>query len=349
MITHKEWKHYLKTLGYPQPDRAPRRQPVGLAAMYGSISSPSLGHVSVISTTGLFLLTTERWPIGEVVSLTLQKENLSAGDPEMQIDVQARVASHGEDGVGLAFILPQELDPSLWEHVIENTDALTVTEKTQSIFRMVRAVLFLYRLCGSRAKEPISVLTGELDELRTKSMLAIALMAEAVLVADPDADKMHAHPQTVATILEEGSWENDSLKQRLWAGLLVSSCNLEGTTELKKDLIELITQLTPNQVHIFVEACRRASDQTPGPDGKLAEPVIVSPEDMVRATGTHDLYRSAADVAYLHSYSLVENSFDSATYAPKNSFEVTPTPFGMQVYDACKGHLIEKISISSHA
>lgn len=180
-------------------------------------------------------------------------------------------------------------------------------------------------------------------------MVAIALTAEIVLVADHDADKMHAHPQTVASILREGSWENDGLKLRLWAGLLVTSCNFDGSAESKKDLIELLNQLTPNQVHIFVEACRRASVQSPGPDGKLAEPIIISPEDMVRATGVHDLYRSAADVAFLHSYGLVENSFDSATYAPKNSFDVTPTPFGMQMFDAWKGRLIEGAGILSHA
>ncbi len=348
-MSAKEWKRYLKTLGYPQAERAPRRQPAGLAAMYGSISSPNLGQIKVISTTGLFLQTTERWPIGEVVSLTLQKESQSIDDSELQIDVQVRVASHGEDGVGLAFILPRGLDPKLWEHVIETADTPTETEETQSIFRMVRAILFIYRLCPSRATEPVSVLTGELDEFRTRTMLAVALTAEKLLAGEPDADKMHAHPQAVATILKEGSWEHEDLKQRLWAGMLVSSCNFEGTVELKKDLIELLTQLTPNQVHILVEACRRASEQTPGPDGKLAEPVIISPEEMTRATGAHDLYRAAADVAYLHSYGLVENSFDSATYAPKHSFDITPTRFGVQVYDACKGHLIEGVGIPSHA
>lgn len=349
MISAKDWKHYLRTLGYPQAERAPRRQPEGLAAMYGSVASPELGHIKVISTTGLFLQTTERWRIGEVISLTLQKESQSADDSELQIDVQVRVASYGEDGVGLAFVLPRGLDPKLWEHVIETADAPTETEETQSIFRMVRAILFLYRLCPSRAMEPISVLTGELDEFRTRTMLAIVLTAEKILAVEPDADKLHAHPQTVATILKEGSWEHEELKQRLWAGMLVSSCSFEGTAELKKDLIELLMQLTPNQVHILVEACKRASEQTPGPDGKLAEPVIITPEDMIRTTGIHDLYRTAADVAYLYSYGLVENSFDSATYAPKQSFDITPTRFGVQVYDACKGRLIGSVSAPSHA
>jgi hypothetical protein len=101
--------------------------------MHGSMSSPKLGRIKIISRTGLYLQTTERWPIGEVVSLTLQKDGIPAAGSEMQIDVQARVASYGEDGVGLGFILPAGMNARLWEHVVDTADTPDETEDTRNI------------------------------------------------------------------------------------------------------------------------------------------------------------------------------------------------------------------------
>ena len=53
----------------------------------------------------------------------------------MQIDVQARVASYGEDGVGLGFILPAGMNAGLWEHVVDTADTPDETEDTQCHFQ----------------------------------------------------------------------------------------------------------------------------------------------------------------------------------------------------------------------
>ena len=341
MITAKEWKNWLRTLGYPQPERAPRRNPNGLAAMHGSVSSPKLGHIKIISRTGLFLQTSERWPIGEVVTLTLQKENVAASDSELHIDVHARVASYGEDGVGLGFILPPGLDASLWEHLVETADSPEETKDTQFIIHMVRAILFLYRLCPSRALAPIHVLTGELDQFRTESMLAITLGAEKMLADETDVDEMRANPGIVAGILKNGCWEYNDLTQRLWAGLLASSCNKDGTDLSNHDLIEVLGQVTMNQAHILVEACRLWSDGTEDKDGIGEHPIIISHEEMIRVTGMYDLYRNATDVAYLYIYGLIKNNYDFSTYGTKSMFDITPTPLGMRLFKECRGHLLE--------
>lgn len=308
--------------------------------MHGSDVFPKLGHIKTISATGLYLQTTERWPIGEVVSLSMQREGPAAASSGFQIDVRARVASYGEDGVGLGFVLPEGLHPGLWKHLIDNADIATETEDIQFIFRMVRAILFVYRLCPSRAKEPIHVLTGELDEARTKSMLEIALTAEKMLSEGPHAEKMHAHPHIVAGVLRDGSWEHDELTQRLWAGMLVSSCSEEGKDESNKEFVELLVQVSPAQAHILVEGCRRASEQTPGNHKASKWQIILTPEEMIQTTGMYDLYRNATDVNYLHHYGLVENTFDFTTYTPKKSFDITPTSLGMKLFEVCRGHLL---------
>jgi hypothetical protein len=347
VFTAKDWKNWLRILGHPQTERAPRRNPIGLAAMYDGASSPGLGHIKIISRTGLYLQTTERWPIGKVLSLTLQKENAAASDLELNIGVHARVASYGEDGVGMGFILPTGMDESLWEHLVDTADAPAETKDAQQIIRMVRAILFLYRLCPSRAMEPIHVLTGELDQFRTESMLTITLTAEKMLAADPHAEQMRANPNIVAGILKNGCWEYNDLTQWLWAGLLASSCSKDGADLSNHDLIEVLGQVTMNQAHILVEGCRLGNDGTLDKDGIGKRPVIITHEEMIRVTGMYDLYRNATDVAYLYIHGLMKNNYDFSSYGTKSVFDITPTPLAMRLFKECRGHLLESSNVLS--
>lgn len=340
METVKDWKHWLKTLGYPQIERAPRRNPSGLVAVHGSPSSPKLGKIKIISSNGLFLQTTERWPIGEVVTLTLQKDGGSAHNSEFQIEVQARVASYGEDGVGLGFVLPKGLNAHLWEHLIASADAPTETEDTHFIFRMVRAILFLYRVCPSKNTETINMLTGELDEFRTRNMIAVVLSAEKMLAGSPNSGSMRADPQLVESILKDGSWGSDRLTPLLWAGLLASACTREGSTESYKSFAELLVQMTPSQARILVEGCIRAGKLSWVARGGAPAIVSITPEEMVRITGNYDLYRGATDVAYLNVHGLVQKNFDFSTYGPKESFDITPTDLGLKLFKACQGNAL---------
>ena len=346
MITANELKHWLRVIVNPQKERAPRRNPSGLVAMYGSISSPMQGHVKVISRTGLFLETTERWPIGEVITLTLQREGPAAGNSELQVDVQARVASYHDNGVGLGFVLPEGLNANLWEHLVDTADIPTEADDTQLIFRMVRAVLFLYRLCPAKATEPIHNLTGELDEARTRNMLDIALLAEKMLAEEPDAENLRADSSMLATILKEGSWVKDQIAQLMWAGLLASSCSLEGTDQSNTELAELLSQMTINQVHILVEACRRSMEQSGGSEAG-ANSVIFTPEEVTQITGIYDFYRNATDISYLFGYGLIVKNHDFSTHGSKASFDVTPTPLGMKLFKICRGQMFDRLAASS--
>lgn len=309
--------------------------------MRGSDSSSKLGQIKEISRTGFFLQTTERWPIGETVSLLLQKEGAGAKDSELKIDIPVRVASHGEDGIGMAFVLPEGMSTGLWEHLVDTADTPTESKDTQFIFRMVRAMLFLYRLCPSRAVEPISLLTGELDEARTASMLEIVLTVEEMLADQPDANELRANPDIVAGILKNGSWQHDDLTHRLWSGLLASSCSKDGNDQSNQDLVELLVEITVSQARILHEACRRASDQAAGNDGRARPCIIITAREMIGVTGMYDLYRNATDVAYLHGNGLIEKNFDFSSHSTVTDFDITPTELGLRVYKACRGNLLE--------
>ena len=334
-------------LGYPQRERPPRRNPTGLSAIRGGDTSSKLGPIKVISRTGFFLETEERWPIGDIISLTVQRDDAPEGDSESRMDVQVRVASHGEGGVGMEFLLPKGMNESLWEHYVDTADTPIETEDAQFLFRMLRALLFLYRLCPSRTMEPISVLTGQMDQFRTGSMLTITSTAEKMLAEQPDAEEMRADPDIVAGILKSGSWQSDEVTQRLWAGLLASSCDKDGHDVSNQDLIEVFVEVTANQARILLEGCRRFSEQIADDDGSAGCQVIITNDEMINISGMYDFYRNATDVAYLHTNGLLKATFDFSTHNTSTSFNITPSPLGMRLFKACRGYLLE--SSKAHA
>ena len=331
------WKRRLRRLGYPETLRADRLAPTCLAARQGDNRAPMAASIRNISSTGLYLLTEERWPLGELISLTLQGQGAPENCSEFQIPVQARVSRHGEDGIGLSFVLPPGLDARLWGVLVRNAVILTDPKSALLTFRILRAVLFLNRLCQDAADESILLLGGELDESRTECALDIALRAEKLLASNPDAGRMRALPQIVASILKNGSWANDDVTKQLWAGLLAASCSIEGTDESASAFVDLLIHITPAQSRIFVTTCSKAMEFISGHEGLPLARIILAPEEMFRLTDMNDVSRIAMDMAYLFNAGLIEKNFDFTSYLPAESFDITPSRLGLDLYKYCKG------------
>jgi len=173
------------------------------------------------------------------------------------------------------------------------------------------------------------------------------MVAEKMLSERPDSVERHAHPHIVADILRNGSWEKDDATQRMWAGLLVSSCDEHGTDESNRDLVDLLVEVTTSQVHILIDGCRRSAERWLSTDGSASLPIILDQQEMIRVTGMYDVYRNATDVAYLHNLGLIERNFDFSTHSSSTDFDVTPTVLGMRLYRTCLGNLIEDAVSSS--
>ncbi len=86
--------------------RAERKPSTELAAYFWTGSTPVKHNVRDISETGMYLLTEERWHPGTVLMMTLQSPH-ATGD-ERVIAVQSKAVRTGEDGVGIAFVLPDD-------------------------------------------------------------------------------------------------------------------------------------------------------------------------------------------------------------------------------------------------
>jgi len=78
-----------------------------LVAFYWDGEAPMAHGVRDISPSGLYLLTDGRWYPGTLVMLTLQKNGEIVAGSQQSIAVEAKVIRSGDDGVGLAFVLPE--------------------------------------------------------------------------------------------------------------------------------------------------------------------------------------------------------------------------------------------------
>ena len=83
-----------------------------LAAYYWNGSQPEPHSVRDISSSGIYLLTEDRWHPGTLLMVTVQKP-VTADDTRSSrsIRVQSKVIRSGADGVGFAFVFPGTADP----------------------------------------------------------------------------------------------------------------------------------------------------------------------------------------------------------------------------------------------
>lgn len=330
-------KRKAQKLGVMQKPRAERRTASGLAASYGL--DPTFTHAGIknISATGIYLFTEKRLRTGELITLTLEEEGQPENSSELQISVHARVARQGEDGIGLSFVLPPGLDTNLWGVLVRNIVVLTDQAQIAQMFRTLRTILFLCRICQSGAEEAIILLGGQLDSNHAETVVEIALGAENQLASEPDASNMRAHPKMVANILKEGSWSLDEVTTQLWAGLLASSCAADEPDDSNQVFVNLLIHMTPKQAKIFVHGCERTLDPEPGGEKSPSASIVLNTEEMATLTGQHDHTRNANDVANLFYLGMIQKLFDFTSYHDIESFDITPSSLGLELFKHCHG------------
>jgi hypothetical protein len=108
-----------------------------LVAFYWDGDAPMAHGVRDISPSGLYLLTDGRWYPGTMVMLTLQKNGEILAGSQQSIAVEAKVIRSGDDGVGLAFVLPERRrsdKDSLMGNLVDKKTLINFLEKSKNGF-----------------------------------------------------------------------------------------------------------------------------------------------------------------------------------------------------------------------
>jgi hypothetical protein len=322
----------------PHRERAERRPVPELSAYHWSGAGLRQEGVKNISSSGLYLLTQERWLPGESVSLTLQRK----GPPETvsvrRITLKTVAARWGEDGVALSFVLPRDLEVRLWDSPLRCASEHTEPEDILREFRIAEAISFLNHICPATSDEVRILLREGLSNYRVASAVEIAFKAQEMLGTSPEASKLRVHPKALLHILEDGSWSEAEWIQELWAGLLATSCTADGKDESGLMYCNLLSQLTAVHLRIFVAACTRSKKIMAGMGRLASRPLSCSIEEIMKITGSRDLLRIERDLEHLTELGLLERREKAAFYLTIDSENITPTPLGLQLYARCHGH-----------
>ncbi|MGB6192598.1 MAG: PilZ domain-containing protein [Terracidiphilus sp.] len=328
------------SLKHAQPDRrrAERRTSPELAAYLWNGSLQQQTHVKDISSTGLYLLTNERFAPGDTLSLTLQRKGPIEGNFERRVAVQARAVRWGDDGVAVSFVLPPGMDLRLWQSPLKSSAEQTEPEDILREFRVAGALAFLSRLCPGSSDEIRRLMREGLSNYRVASAIEIALGAERLLAFGSNSDKLRAPANLVLRILEDGSWADAESTQQLWAGLLATSCTLSGRDDSNLVFISLLSQLTAPHVRMMTAACTKASKYMASMERLSSRPIVLSAHEMMQITGTRDMIRIYRDLEYLVDLGLLTTSVKSPSFSPIEGTELMPTSLGLQLFARCHGH-----------
>ncbi|HLI03891.1 MAG TPA: PilZ domain-containing protein [Terracidiphilus sp.] len=101
-------RKWLERWWSPDPRRAPREAAPGLAAYYWNGAAPEPHGIRDISSSGLYVITEERWYPGTLVLMILQRTDGGEELAERSIAVLSRAVRWGHDGVGLQFVLADD-------------------------------------------------------------------------------------------------------------------------------------------------------------------------------------------------------------------------------------------------
>lgn len=331
-------KNWLERFLTPEADRAERREPDQFFAYRWADTAMKSEPVRDISSTGVYVVTPDRWPVGSVLALTMQKQGPLEVSPERRITALARVARIGSHGVGFSFIVPQDDNERIWKSILDSFVQQMLAKDMAGLVRMAQAVALLCQICPDGA-EAINELIGKrLSNHRVGNASAIALHAEAALATSGSRTARGCHPELLVRVLEEGSITDEDWLQQLWGGLIASSCSPGGADVSAMPQIELFSQLTPIPARILTIVAAVSSKYLTGTGDLAARPLACTLDELGTASGSRGT-QTERELERLVALGLVERR-DAASAKPEQPVDIllAPTALGLELFARCNGH-----------
>jgi hypothetical protein len=317
--------------------RAERRESPALAAVYWEGSTPRQSSIANISSTGAYLLTSQQWQHGEIVSLTLQRSGMLESSPQRIATVQARSVRRDAHGVGVAFLLPRGADLRLWHSAMKADVPQTEPEDVVREFRLASAIAFIHRIAPAATDAATLLYREGLSNFRLQSAIEIALHAEQLLGLE-DSARFSANSTVVLRILDDGSWAETEWIQHYWGGVLATACTTgePGASHLK--FVNLLSQLTTIQARIFAGSCKRAGKVISDRGIVSARALTCSATQLIQIADTHDRVHIERDIQQLVELGLIERSVKWKFFSQIEEANITPTSLALELFARCHGH-----------
>jgi hypothetical protein len=315
---------------------AARRPGEGFAARHWAGEAVAVDSIRDISATGIFLITEKRLNPGTPVTLTLDHAAVMGGSAGDQVTLQARVVRCEEDGVGLSFDVPSNLDTRTWVTLVETAPRESGHDPVLGPLKTAKAMAFFHRICAPDGLAVWTYLRNALGGHRFWNAIEIGLQAEGFVGVASLSDELHASPEFVMRLLHDGSWADDQEMQQSWAGLLAASCSTEQDDESSRPFLEIFSQLTPAHARLLNATCMRATKYVTESGMVSAQHLVCTAEETMKLSGTRDLLTMVRALQHLSELGLLEERFRTSMFVPVEGFNVTPTSLGLALFARCK-------------
>lgn len=317
--------------------RAERRVSPALAAFHWDGSVPCQSPVANISRSGAYLLNKAHCNVGEIQSLTLQRWGALESASSRRVTVQARVVRRDDEGVGVQFLVPCASDLRLWHSALKAEVPQTEPEDVVREFRLAAAIAFIRRIAPEATDRVNLVMRKELSNFRLASAIEIALHAEELLALEGNGAQLHASPEVVLRILEDGSWAETEWIQHYWAGVLAASCMPDIPMGDSLRFASLLSQITTIQTRIFSGSCMRATKVFDREGRVSARQLTCSASELVQIADTHDRVHIERDIQHLVELGLIEKTMKWRFFSLLDQAVMTPTELALELFARCHG------------
>lgn len=194
----------------------------------------------------------------------------------------------------------------------------------------------LAKLCYRVADEIGADFSERTSDWRLRNATKILEITEEIYDKCSKTGNEHAPPRLVHKVLGEGSWTDDTRLQKMWAGLLVSSCSQDGRDEGNLIFINILSQLTALQTKILAYACENACIEVTSAGWIMASRSLqVDLKTLVTITGLDDFHRLDRELDHMRSLELIVGGF----HVEQQEANIAPTPLTLQMYARCQGFM----------
>jgi hypothetical protein len=157
------------------------------------------------------------------------------------------------------------------------------------------------------------LLKDRVHNWRTRNIVNITAQAERYLADNGGVEGKQVHPRLLSNVLDHGSWVDSDDVQRMWAGLLASSCTSDGRDESNLVFVSLLKQLTTAEARFLAHVCNVAPKRL-SLDGLIyAQQVDFTPAQLFELWQDQDIHRIDRELDHLRELGLTEGGFSQNT------------------------------------
>ncbi len=194
----------------------------------------------------------------------------------------------------------------------------------------------LEAICKPAAEELGFILRDKLRIWRLRNITPILQEARAMLETRGPLGKLKVRPRIAIKVLGEGSLVEDSDLQKMWAGLLASSCTEDGGDETNLIFVNILAQLSIAQAKIvrlpFIEGDYSAYQH----DGSEYTDVEKERSQLITYSGLPNWAILKRELDHLNSLGLVSHSLVSNPQLTLVRLHYDEA--ALQLYARCQGH-----------